>query len=435
MTTARQSSSQPAERGFRHGRLPRSRAWKTLLGGLGAALAVVLVSVTSVAAIALTQRYNEIDVVQIEADEAPPPQIGAIEGGFNILIVGSDTRVGQSSVNDDHSAELNDVTMLMHVSEDHSHAVVVSFPRDMVVPIPSCPTGDGGYHSAMSAQPINVTLGYGGLPCTVLTVQELTGLQIQYAGLLTFDGVIEMSTAVGGVEVCTTGPIIDPRADLYLPEAGPHNIEGETAIAFLRSRYAVGDRSDLTRIDSQQVFMSSLLRKVTSEETLTDIPTLYRLAGAATRNMQLSENFRTIPTMAGVALALAEVPLDQIAFVQYPSTTGVGGVYAGRVAPIQHQADELFEKIRNDEPFIVAEGSLGRGAAVNPDAPEPEPTSEPEPTQEPEPTEEPDPSQEPEPESPGETPQPEEPEAPPTVEASEGFRGMMAADQTCTRAN
>ena len=50
-----------------------------------------------------------------------------------------------------------------------------------------------------AGQPINVTLSYGGLACTVLTVQNLTGLDIQFAGLITFKGVIAMSNAVGGV--------------------------------------------------------------------------------------------------------------------------------------------------------------------------------------------------------------------------------------------
>jgi anionic cell wall polymer biosynthesis LytR-Cps2A-Psr (LCP) family protein len=67
----------------------------------------------------------------------------------------------------------------------------------MVVPLPKCEKG-----GPASGQPINVTLFYGGLSCTVDTVQNLTGLKIQFAGLITFKGVISMSNAVGGVPVC-----------------------------------------------------------------------------------------------------------------------------------------------------------------------------------------------------------------------------------------
>ena len=62
--------------------------------------------------------------------------------------------------------------------------MVVSIPRDMVVPIPACPKLDGkGNYGAMAAQPINNTLAYGGLACTVVTVKALTGLDIPFAGL------------------------------------------------------------------------------------------------------------------------------------------------------------------------------------------------------------------------------------------------------------
>jgi anionic cell wall polymer biosynthesis LytR-Cps2A-Psr (LCP) family protein len=81
--------------------------------------------------------------------------IGAMKGAFNVLIVGSDTRKGErekfggSSV----SATLNDVNIIVHVSEDHTRATAVSIPRDLVVPIPSCPREDGsGYNSGMSGE-------------------------------------------------------------------------------------------------------------------------------------------------------------------------------------------------------------------------------------------------------------------------------------------
>src|SRR5690606_29902502 len=76
----------------RHGRLPRSHAWKTVLGIIGSSLAVLLVATGSVGAIAAFQLANEIAVnsVVINETEAPIPEIGAYEGGFNILVVGSD---------------------------------------------------------------------------------------------------------------------------------------------------------------------------------------------------------------------------------------------------------------------------------------------------------------------------------------------------------
>lgn len=409
----RSNRSKKIEGIARHGRLRKASPWGTILTFIGAAMAVVLVSGASVAAIAVSQLAADIDTVAIEGDttEGPPPSIDEFEGGFNILIVGSDTREGQGGIGGKDSATLNDVTMLLHVSADHSNAVAVSIPRDMVVPIPSCPKEDGsGNYGAMSAQPINVTLAYGGLPCTVLTVQALTGLDIQFAGLITFQGVIQMSNAVGGVPVCIDAPIKDVYTGLNLATAGTHVLSGTDALAFLRSRHGVGDGSDLGRISSQQVYLSSLVRTLKSAETLNDLTKVYGMAVAATKNMTLSQNFGHVDTLVSIALALKDIPLESVMFVQYPSTTGQPGVYQGKVAPIPGQAKALFTKILADEPFALEEGKTGRGSTLDPNAPV-------------------------------ETAAPVDPSATATpapgaeVEVLAGVLGQSAADYTCSVAN
>ena len=68
-------------------------------------------------------------------------------------LVGSDSRKGQDPAfgGEDETGDLNDVTMLLHISQDHSNVTVVSFPRDMFVSIPSCPDPDGGSFDSMIA--------------------------------------------------------------------------------------------------------------------------------------------------------------------------------------------------------------------------------------------------------------------------------------------
>src|SRR5690606_31488924 len=147
---------------------------------------------------------------------------------------------------EEETSELNDVNMLLHVSADQTNAVAISFPRDLVVPIPECPAEDGSGPKYRSTEPLNTALFYGGLPCAVMTIAELTGLPIQFAGMISFNGVIEMSNAIGGVPVCVTGPVVDDFSGINLPEAGTYNLQGHEALAFLRSRHGVGDGSDLT---------------------------------------------------------------------------------------------------------------------------------------------------------------------------------------------
>ena len=406
---------------IRHGRLRSPAPWAVVLKFVAAALAVLLVSAASVVALSVSRQLNNITTVDLVGgdENGPVPTIGAYPGGYNFLIVGSDIRNGPGGVGAGTGAELNDVTMLLHVSEDHSRAVAVSIPRDLVVPIPECPDGEGGTYSSMAAQPINVSLSYGGLACTVLTVEELTGLDIQFGGVITFNGVIEMSSAVGGVDVCVDAPIYDPESGLDIPKAGTVSLEGGQALAFLRTRKGVGDGSDLGRISSQQVYLSSLVRKLQSTETLTNLPRLYSIASAATQNMTLSSNLKSLDTLVAIAQSLRNIPLEDIVFVQYPGTTEAGGVYEGKVAPVTAKADQLFELIAADEPFNLTD-TTSIGSTADPNAPagsDPATTATPPATSDPTASSTVDPS--------------EDPNAPETLS---GVTGQTAAQYTCSRA-
>ena len=416
---------------IRHGRLRRSRAWKTVLATLAASLAVVLVSTVSVGAITIAQINANIDVVELAVlegqEERVIPTVGEWEGGFNVLLVGVDNDVGQFDAGERDGATLNDVNILVHVAEDQQSAVAVSFPRDLVVPIPSCPEPDGeGASYSMSAQPLNVAYSYGELGCVVLTIEALTGLTIPYAGTISFGGVAQMSTAVGGVDICVDGPINDPHTGLSLPSAGTYSVEGRQALAFLRTRYGVGDGSDLGRISSQQVYMSSLVRKVQNEGVLTDFTKLYGLAQVATSSMKLSRSL-SLDTMVSMAQALRKIPTENIVFVQYPTRYGTAAPYIGKVQPLVREASELMDLIRADRPFTLASGSTGVGAAANPNAPGAGPAPEPTPTEVAPPKNG---KVEPEVEP---TLEPVAPVEPPDV--LEGVPGQSAADYTCSVAN
>ena len=347
----------------RHGRLPRRRGWTTLASIVASALAVVLVSGTSVAAIAGAQLASAPSTVKLSTDDQSTAQtadITAIKGGANILLIGSDTRVGQFDSADDVEGARNDVTMLIHISQDHQQLTAISFPRDLMVPIPACTNPETGttYPAATSAQ-FNTALGNGGVSCVVDTVENLTGLSIPYAGLITFDGVIEMSNALGGVDVCVAEPINDTYTGLHLT-AGSHNLEGSDALAFLRTRHGVGDGSDLARISSQQVFLSALLRKVTSDGTLSNPITLYKLAGAALSNMTLSDGLAQARTLVGLAGALRGMSTANMLFVQYPVADDPAD--SARVIVDQDAAHTLNVALQNDQKTSLTDSSTGRAS-------------------------------------------------------------------------
>lgn len=335
----------------RHGRLPRRSAVKPLLAIIAGVLGVVLASTASVAAIAAWQLSNELGPgVDIESEGEAPPQVGPIDGPVNILLVGSDSGGGNAAYGE-RGENLNDVTILLHISPVSHTAIAVSFPRDMFVPITGCESNPG-------TRKINEALYNGGLACAVSTVEGVTGLNIEYAAQIEFDGVIAMSVALGGVEVCVAEPIHDLQIHFDL-EAGKHTLKGWSALQFLRSRHGVGDGSDTTRISNQQLFLSAMMRTVKSQEVLSNPLTIYALAQAAAKNMTLSTSLNSLDTMASMALAVKDIPLKNIAFVTYPSGAGTLNGVSG-VLPRPEDAKVLMTAIANDAQIVVT-GDPGGG--------------------------------------------------------------------------
>jgi LCP family protein required for cell wall assembly len=241
--------------------------------------------------------------------------------------------------------------MLLHISKDRKNAVVVSFPRDLLVSIPECPNPEGGTFPAKNRQQINSSIGYGGVACTHLTVQEFTGLEIPFVAMIDFKGVIEMSNAVGGVEVVIDKPISDDWSGFYI-EAGTHTLQGVEALAFLRTRHGIGDGSDLARISNQQLFLTSLFDKIKEDGTLNNPIRLYSLSSAAARNMKLSESMTDLATMVTLAGAMRDVDASKMVFTQVP-TRVLSGAEEGRLEALSDEAKALFDLIRNDLPVLI----------------------------------------------------------------------------------
>jgi LCP family protein required for cell wall assembly len=340
----------------------RITGWKLVVTIAALLVAVLIVSAGTVIGMTIRNIASSIETVELPGKEQPVlPTIGALPGGFNVLIVGSDTRVGQGDQFGDVDSELNDVNILVHVSENHDHATVVSLPRDMLISVPGCVQEDGSLSEPREMVPLNSTWGIGGLPCVVAAVEENTGLTIGYAGVMTFTGVAQLSTAIGGVEVCVTEPVFDKWSGLDLPEAGWHEIEGGQALAFLRTRKSVGDGSDLARISTQQIYMAALVRALRDDSVLTDISKLYGLAQVAANTMVLSSSLGSLDVMVSMALALRNIPPERIVFIQFP-VLDAPEPYAGKVVPDWNLASTVLDKIKSDQPFTLEEDSGGRGS-------------------------------------------------------------------------
>jgi hypothetical protein len=159
-----------------------------------------------------------------------------------------------------------------------------------------------------------------------------------------FNAVKTMTTAVGGVEVCLAKDIKDKDSKLNLT-AGKHVVEGEQALAFVRTRHSVGFGGDLSRIEIQQQFLSSLIRKMKSSDTLSSPSKMWDLAEAATKALTVDDGIGKISRLRDLGMELSKVDPKNITFATVPVVDNTDGA---TVLLNEAKAEPLFSMIQND---------------------------------------------------------------------------------------
>ncbi|MBU8550120.1 LytR family transcriptional regulator [Streptomyces sp. WAC04189] len=292
------------------------------------------------------------------------PDDGAGTGGFqkdqaiNILLIGTDKRTGSGNegYGDNGSAGHADTTILLHVSKDRSNATALSIPRDLIVDIPDCPTtqedGSTKVIPGSTGVRFNQSLGQSGRTpsCTMRTVTELTGVRPDNFMVADFNAVKTLTSAVGGVEVCLAKDINDPDSHLNLP-AGKHTIEGEDALAFVRTRHSVGFGGDLSRIEIQQQFLSSLMRKLKSNDTLTSPSKMVKLAEAGTKALTVDSTLDDIGKLKDLGLELGKLNTKNLSFVTVPVRDNPAEKVKATVVLQEEPARQVFDMIKEDVSF------------------------------------------------------------------------------------
>ncbi|MDM7989354.1 LCP family protein [Arthrobacter sp. zg-Y877] len=367
--TADQGSAEPSGR-----HLSTGASGHTALKAIAAVLALVLVGGVVFGAVQLLRLRGNFDTqpLNLGSGDAPAEVVDTNTDPMQILVLGTDERDGQNSNN-------SDVMMLVNLSADRSNVTVVSFPRDLLVPLPECEDPSSGtVYDAMDLGQLNGALGNGGPGCTVAAINDVTGLSIDHFMMADFDAVKELSNTLGGVEVCVNQPVDDPLSGLDLP-AGVSSVQGDQALAFLRTRHGFGDGGDEGRIRAQQSFLASMVRKVKEEGTLNNLPKLYSLAETVTKNLTVDDGLADIPDLVSLATRLKDVDLGKVAFVTVPVMPYEYDT--NRLVINEEAAQPLFDALVSDQGVSAAEtsapaapaetGTPGAPAATEPAAVEP----------------------------------------------------------------
>ncbi|MFC3572730.1 LCP family protein [Streptomyces yaanensis] len=339
--------------GRRRGRTkPKKGKAKKILLWTGGSMALVLVAVTGAGYLYL--KHLEGNVSTVDVGSAAKNGFSKNDA-FNILIIGTDKRTGKgnSGYGDKGSVGHADTNILLHVSKDRTNATALSIPRDLIVNVPDCPTkqADGTTKVIGGTEKVrfNTSLGQElrDPGCTMLTVKELTGIAPDHFMMVDFNAVKTLTSAVGGVDVCVGKDINDEKSHLKLTK-GPHKLEGEQALAFVRTRHSFGFGGDLDRIKVQQQFLGSLARKMTSSDTLTNPAKLLDLAEAATNALTVDQGIKKVSTLKDIALELKKVPTKNITFTTVPVNDNPAEKIKATVVLREPAAGQLFQMINDD---------------------------------------------------------------------------------------
>lgn len=275
---------------------------------------------------------------------------------LNLLVIGSDSREGENDVDGagatgTTSGMRSDTTMLVHISADRSRVEVVSIPRDTLVDIPACTRRDGTttepqydvmFNSAFEAGAEGGDIG-SAAACTILTVEELTGIYVDDFVVVDFAGFINVVDALGGVAMYIPEDIDDHLSGLQL-EQGCRLLDGEDALGFARVRKTVGDGSDISRIGRQQDLVLAIVEEALSSNLLRNPARLYRFLDTSTQTLTTGNRIGSVTALAGLGTSLAGLRSDNITFITMPFE------WAGpRVVPSPDYANEVWTALLSDE--------------------------------------------------------------------------------------
>lgn len=310
--------------------MPRG-GWRYASGRTAAAvggLALVVVMVHSLGAWYLWSFYQagtHIFVTDPGTEPGPPgsgnptpalvatPNVtpATVASRINVLLTGID-----SGPNRNHA--LNDTLIVASIDPVTHKVAMVSFPRD----IANFPLYGGGRYSGKINSLMTFAAQHkaqfpdGPLPTLIKELGYLVGAPIHYYAAVDLEGFRLLIDRVGGVDINNPRAINDPsyggwtdkRPVGFKLSAGLHHLNGQEALAYVRSRKGLGD-SDFSRARRQQQLLVALMRKLAAPEMLPRIPDLLAVAGDTVRTNFPAER---LSEMIRISRAVDDKAITQI---------------------------------------------------------------------------------------------------------------------------
>jgi LCP family protein required for cell wall assembly len=274
---------------------------------------------------------------------------------LNILVYGTDSRKGLTPHQQyvlrtgRDTGELNtDTIMLVHISPGRHRVTVTSIPRDTMVPVYACPSGPG--YAGQQANPagavqINSLLQIGGPTCLWKTVEQVTGVRIDHFIGIGMLGFVKVVDDLGGVNVCVPFNVNDSVSGLNL-KAGQQHINGVQALAFWRTREALGTGSDLQRIQRDQFMSAQVVKGVLHSGLLSNPIRLLNVVTDAAASMT-TDSGMSVSDLLQIGESFRNLSSQNVQFITVPNQPWTQN--PNRVQFLQPQAGQVFAAIARDQ--------------------------------------------------------------------------------------
>lgn len=335
----------PGDGGYVQGRPAAAPDWRRRIK-IGALSLVVVVLAVSVGTYfwADSKLKREVDLSKV----IERPEAG---DGTNYLIVGSDSRAGMTSEDKKRlhtgSAEGKRTDSMMILHDGSNGPTLVSLPRDSNVEIPSFVGSESGkkYEGKGRTTKLNAAYAEDGPELLVRTVEFNTGLHIDHYVEIGFGGFAKIVDAIGGVELDIPKAFKDKYSGADF-QAGKQTLDGQQALAFVRTRHAF--TSDLDRTKNQQKFLAALASQTATPSTIINPFKLYPTMGAGLDTLIVDKDM-SLWDLGQMFFAMKGVTGGDGASLNIPISGSSGGNLLWDKAKVK----QLVEQLNNDEKVTV----------------------------------------------------------------------------------
>ncbi|MFJ8586072.1 LCP family protein [Streptomyces sp. NPDC093595] len=268
------------------------------------------------------------------------------------LIVGSDSREGMSAGEKKKlhtgSAEGKRTDSMMILAACSSGNTMISLPRDSDVEIPKFVGSESGKTFPAQGRRVKLNAAYAedGPELLVRTVEHNTGLRIDHYAEIGFAGFANIVDALGGVEMNIEKGFKDKKSGADF-QAGKQTLNGEQALAFVRTRYAFAE-SDLARTKNQQKFLSALASQAATPGTILNPFKLYPTMGAGLDTLIVDKDM-SLFDLGEMFFAMKGISGGDGTSMNIPINGSRGGNLVWDKAKVQ----QLVKQIQNDEKVTV----------------------------------------------------------------------------------